>query len=71
MNIDWTNKNFKYEQDHLHLDNRFNDSKLIAVSMEDWKRWHGMRIDYLIYICLKVEVTVAKMICHLLIITMI
>ncbi len=43
MNLDWTNKNFKYEQDHLHPDNRFNGSKPIAVSMEDWKRWRGMR----------------------------
>ena len=43
LDLDWTNKNFKYEQDHLHPDNRFNGSKPIAVSMEDWKRWRGMR----------------------------
>lgn len=43
LNLDWTNRSFKYEQDHLHPDNRFNGSKPIAVSVEDWKRWRGMR----------------------------
>lgn len=43
LNLDWTNKNFKYEQDHLHPDSRFNDSKPIPVLMEDWRRWRGMR----------------------------
>ena len=43
LNLDWTNKNFKYEQDHLHPDNRFNESKPITVSVEDWRRWRGMR----------------------------
>lgn len=42
LNLDWTNKNFKYEQDHLHPESRFNGSKPISVSMEDWKRWRGM-----------------------------
>ncbi|MFB4168289.1 DUF262 domain-containing protein [Virgibacillus sp. JSM 102003] len=43
LNLEWTNKNFKYEQDHLHPENRFNESKPISVSVEDWKRWRGMR----------------------------
>lgn len=43
LNLDWMNMNFKYEQDHLHPDNRFNESKPISVAMEDWKRWRGMR----------------------------
>ncbi len=43
LNLDWTNKNFKYEQDHLHPDNRFNEGKPISVSMEDWRRWRGER----------------------------
>jgi uncharacterized protein with ParB-like and HNH nuclease domain len=43
LNLDWTNKSFKYEQDHLHPDNRFNDSKPVSVSIEDWRRWRGMR----------------------------
>lgn len=43
LNLNWTNKNFKYEQDHLHPESRFNSSKPISVSMEDWKKWRGMR----------------------------
>jgi uncharacterized protein with ParB-like and HNH nuclease domain len=43
LNLDWTNKNFKYEQDHLHPDSRFSESKPVSVSMEDWKKWRGMR----------------------------
>lgn len=43
LNLDWTNKNFKYEQDHLHPDNRFNESKPVSVTMDDWRRWRGMR----------------------------
>ena len=40
---DWTNKNYKYEQDHLHPDNRFNSSKPVDVKLDDWKKWRGMR----------------------------
>lgn len=43
LNLDWTNKNFKYEQDHLHPDNRFNGNKPVSVTLEEWKRWRGMR----------------------------
>lgn len=43
LNLEWTNKTFKYEQDHLHPDNRFNESKPVSVTIEDWKRWRGMR----------------------------
>ncbi|MFS0882202.1 DUF262 domain-containing protein [Metabacillus niabensis] len=43
LNLDWTSKNYKYEQDHLHPDNRFIGSKPVSVSVVDWKRWHGMR----------------------------
>lgn len=43
LNLDWTNKSFKYEQDHLHPDSRFNENKPVSVSVEDWKRWRGMR----------------------------
>jgi uncharacterized protein with ParB-like and HNH nuclease domain len=43
FNLDWTNKNFKYEQDHLHPDSRFSESKPVSVTIEDWKRLRGMR----------------------------
>lgn len=43
LGLDWINKNFKYEQDHLHPENRFNSSKPFNVSSEDWKRWRSMR----------------------------
>ena len=41
--LDWKNKNFKYEQDHLHPYDRFDGNKPISVSMEDWRRWRGNR----------------------------
>lgn len=43
LSLDWRNKNFKYEQDHLHPFDRFDGSKPISVSMEDWRRWRGIR----------------------------
>lgn len=41
--LDWTSRNFRYEQDHLHPYDRFDGSKPITVSMEDWRRWRGLR----------------------------
>ena len=43
LSIDWINKNFKYEQDHLHPYDRFDSTKPISVSMEDWRKWRGNR----------------------------
>jgi len=43
LSLDWKNKNFKYEQDHLHPFDRFDGSKPISISMEDWRRWRGNR----------------------------
>jgi uncharacterized protein with ParB-like and HNH nuclease domain len=43
LNLDWTHGIFKYEQDHLHPDDKFSGSKPISVSVGDWKKWHGMR----------------------------
>lgn len=43
LNLEWLNKGFNYEQDHLHPDSRFDSSKPISVSTEDWKKWRGMR----------------------------
>lgn len=37
------NKNFKYEQDYLHPYERFDGSKPISVSMDDWRRCRGNR----------------------------
>lgn len=41
--LDWSNKNFRYEQDHLHPFERFDGNKPVSVTMEDWKRWRGSR----------------------------
>lgn len=43
LSLDWINKNFKYEQDHLHPYDRFDSTKPIAVSMDNWRRWRGNR----------------------------
>ena len=41
--LDWINKNFKYEQDHLHPYDRFDGSKPVSVTMDAWRRWRGNR----------------------------
>lgn len=43
LSLDWMNKNFKYAQDHLHPYDRFDGSKPITVSMEEWRKWRGLR----------------------------
>ncbi|WP_047984299.1 DUF262 domain-containing protein [Ornithinibacillus californiensis] len=43
LNLDWRNKNYKYEQDHLHPVSRFDNSKPTSISMDDWKKWRSMR----------------------------
>ena len=43
LSLGWINKNFKYEQDHLHPYDRFDGSKPIKVSMDDWRRWRSNR----------------------------
>lgn len=43
LNLDWINRTFKYEQDHLHPYDRFDGSKPLAISMEDWRHWRGNR----------------------------
>ena len=43
LTLNWRNKNFKYEQDHLHPDSRFDGSKPISVAMEDWRSWRSNR----------------------------
>jgi hypothetical protein len=43
LGVNWINKNFKYEQDHLHPYDRFDSTKPISVSMEDWRKWRSNR----------------------------
>lgn len=43
LGVDWINRNFKYEQDHLHPYDRFDNTKPISVSMEDWRKWRSNR----------------------------
>lgn len=43
LSLDWLNCAFKYEQDHMHPYSRFDGSKPLNVSMEDWRRWRGNR----------------------------
>jgi uncharacterized protein with ParB-like and HNH nuclease domain len=43
LSLDWINKNFKYEQDHLHPFDRFDGSKPTSITMEEWRRWRGNR----------------------------
>ena len=43
LSLDWINKNYKYEQDHLHPFERFDGSKPVSVPMDVWKRWRGNR----------------------------
>ena len=39
LSIDWIDKTYKYEQDHLHPESRFNSSKPPSVTPENWVRW--------------------------------
>lgn len=41
--LDWININLKYELDHLHPYSRFDETKPVAVSMEDWLIWRSNR----------------------------
>lgn len=41
--LDWMNKSFKYEMDHLHPYDRFDGNRPFSVSIEDWRRWRGFR----------------------------
>ena len=43
LSLDWINKSFKYEQDHLHPYDRFDNSKPVSVSMDEWRKWRGNR----------------------------
>ncbi len=43
LSLEHLNKGIKYEQDHLHPYERFNEARPLKVSAEDWKRWRTMR----------------------------
>jgi uncharacterized protein with ParB-like and HNH nuclease domain len=43
LSLDWFNKSFKYEQDHLHPYDRFDSSKPVSISMETWNKWRSNR----------------------------
>ena len=40
---DWIDKNTNYEQDHLHPESRFAETKPFSISMEEWKLWYNNR----------------------------
>lgn len=40
---DWINKDINYEQDHLHPESRFAETKPFSISMEEWKMWYNNR----------------------------
>lgn len=43
LSRDWINRNIKYEQDHLHPYDRFDSTKPLSVSMDDWRKWRSLR----------------------------
>lgn len=43
LSLDWINKNYKYEQDHLHPDERFNQDRPSSISKEEWINCRGNR----------------------------
>lgn len=43
LNLGWINKDYKYEQDHLHPDERFNEDRPSSISKEEWINWRGNR----------------------------
>ena len=43
LSLDWRNDRFKYEQDHLHPYERFNQSPPMPVKMTDWSKWRSDR----------------------------
>ena len=34
---------YNYEQDHLHPEERFNESKPLGITSEDWTRWKSLK----------------------------
>lgn len=43
LGLDWISSAYRYEQDHLHPESRFSESKPPAISIDEWKRWRSLR----------------------------
>ena len=43
LSVGWLNKAYKYEQDHLHPYDRFDNSKPASVTMDEWNQWRVNR----------------------------
>ena len=43
LSKDWINPSLKYEQDHLHPEDRFNENKPLTVTFDTWNRWRNMK----------------------------
>lgn len=43
ISLDWMNKAYKYEVDHLHPYERFNENKPSKITLEEWSIWRGNR----------------------------
>ena len=39
LSLNWADNRFKYEQDHLHPESRFDSSKPPAITPERWAKW--------------------------------
>ncbi len=42
LSLDWNNKNVRYEEDHLHPISRFDSTKPVTVSMDEWRQWKSL-----------------------------
>ena len=45
LSKEWMNLSalYNYEQDHLHPEERFNESKPLGITSEDWTRWKSLK----------------------------
>jgi hypothetical protein len=43
LSRNWLNSTFKYEQDHLHPYDRFDNNIPASVNKDDWKKWRSNR----------------------------
>ncbi len=43
LSKDWINSSLKYEQDHLHPEERFNENKPLTVTFDEWNKWRSIK----------------------------